>query len=202
MNNPLNERADEIIAEALWHIDAEADLHGWDQDAALYAVMIHPFKDPVQIEEMGDKVAAGLIELMPMPAWEMVFENAPNTRSALKMMAHMLSMAPPELKELTFPSDFYGLAFVTEAYVLKAPRLEDGEPDPEIVARIEAEMQAGSIAEHPDRIEIRFIYCVSKDGTAAALSHERDGIAEALTDGNMIGAIPDRLAEIIKEITS
>jgi hypothetical protein len=58
--------------------------------------------------------------------------------------------------------------------------------------------------ELPDRVEIRFTYCVSTQGEVSALAHERDGIAESLGDGEakLDGAIPDLLTQIVKELAA
>jgi len=196
--NPLDVEPDRVIAEALWHIDNEMEEIGWDQDAMLFAVMIHRVDDFGPLGLPG--ALGGVINLMPFPAWELALAGAPSPTDALGFMAGMVGLAPKPMREVTFPPDeFYGLAFATEAWILRPP-MDGQELSP---SAIEA-MQSGSISEHPDRVEVRLIYCLPKDGGApAVLSHERDGIVEALDDTVTIGgAIPGCLKELLGKITA
>ena len=63
MITPNKPGVDEIISECLWHIDAEAERAGWDQQAELYAAIIHPLTD-------SSETATGVIELSQFPGWE------------------------------------------------------------------------------------------------------------------------------------
>ena len=173
-----------IMAETLWHIDAEVEKGGWDQNALLFAVIVG---------ELGEGV--GVIELAPAPGWNVVLDITEDPKDALRALSLMTQVAPRALIEQAYPPDqFYGLAFVTEAWMLR-PAL--GESLPPTVSF------AGKVKDHPDRIETRIIFCVSVDGKVAALSHERDGIPEAYTEESgesLSGAIPDLLNEIIEGV--
>jgi hypothetical protein len=176
---------DKLMAEALWHIDAECETHGWDQNAGLFAVLIHRF---------GDE--GGAIQLAPMIGWDVCLQLAPGPREALAGMVHMLRAAPVELKRSTYPREvLYGVAIVTEAWMLRGDAITP-----------ETRLAVGErrLHELPDRVEIRFTYCVSTQGEVSALAHERDGIAESLGDGEakLDGAIPDLLTQIVKELAA
>ena len=176
---------DKLMAEALWHIDAECETHGWDQDAGLFAVLIHRF---------GDE--GGAIQLAPMPGWNICLRLAPGPQAALTGMVHMLGEAPVEFKRAAYPPEtLYGVALVTEAWMLR---------DDAITPQTRLAAEQGRLHELADRVEVRFTYCVSTQGEVSALSHERDGIAEAFhkEEGKLTGAIPNLLAQIVKELTA
>lgn len=175
-----------IMTEALWHIDAETEKEGWDQPPQLYAVAISPAQDGM-----------GVIALQPAAGWEACKRVTESAAEALDAMAHVLAAASKELLSETYP-DVYGFAFVTEAWMLRGPKV-DGEIPAEL-------MQVGyehKIHLHPDRFEVRFTYFVSKDGKVAALNHERDGIVQEIKHGGPIslgGSIPTLLARCVKEL--
>lgn len=190
--NPPN--MDKMIQEMLWHIDAACEKEGWDQDAQLYAVMLQSAED-IPLPE--DTIAAGIVELRPVPGWDLCLEQTQHPKPALAALAFVMAKAPQELIHSTFPLDkLYGFFLITEAWMLRAKR------NPTLDEELEHLSAMGHVSEHPNRIEVRFIYCVSMDGTVSALSHERDGIAEELGEATttLDGDIPDLLNKVLKVV--
>jgi hypothetical protein len=180
---------DKIMAETLWHIDAQVEEMGWDQDAALFAVLVG------EVEE-----GVGVIELKPAPGWNVCLQYTEDPKKALQALGLILSRTPDSLRKETYPPEhLYGLVFVTEAWMLRAPL----GTEPQMPADYEVAARNHTVSTHPDRVETRFLYCVSTRGDVAALNHERDGIVEAFDPdkGNFDGQVPDLLHALIKELT-
>lgn len=171
---------DAIMAETLWHIDAEADKDGWDQRPELYAILTNPVTDGV-----------GVIELKPAPGWDQCLDANPDPPRALEILTRLLRIAPKELKRGAIACDrLYGLALVVEVWMLRATSVK------EVFA-------AADISKHPNRIETRFIYCMSAEGKLVALNHEREGIVQRIDNDSVTildGAIPELLLACIKEL--
>lgn len=105
----IPESVDQIMAETLWHIDAEAEDRGWDRSAELYVVRVHPLPPEAHME-------LGVIELQPIPGWQMCLDHAPNPEEALIVLCALLSEAPWELiHDIYPPGSVYGAVIVTEA---------------------------------------------------------------------------------------
>jgi hypothetical protein len=134
--------------------------------------------------------------MRPMKGWDYALQRASNPIRALEAMVAIHHMMPAEVTATIYPPELlYGVAFVTEAWMIRS------EKDEGITEEEKQLLQERRLYQHPDRIEIRFIYCASADGATLTLCHERDGIAEAQTDPErMSGNIPDLLGALIKEL--
>lgn len=179
----INDHIDDIMAETLWHIDAEMDKEGWDLEPELYAVLTNPITEGV-----------GVIELKPVLGWRMCLAMDPDPQQALATFASILQTAPSQLKEGILPADrLYGVAFVTEAWLLRTTPQEF------------TEFAGQDLSAHPNRIETRFIYCMSTEGKLVALNHERDGIVQLIDRNGTLslgGVIPELLLACAKELNA
>lgn len=183
---------DGLMSECLWHIDAKCEEIGWNQDARLFALMVE--RDLTKV----DGGSVGLVAMLPIPGWELAMIATSTPPEALAIITGVLAEAPPGLTHHLFPPDkLYGVALITEAWMLRAP-LNGSISDADM-----AFVREHGAVNHPERIESRFIYCLSKDGEVCALTHEKDGIAQPLDrdDASIGGQLVDLLAGFLKVLT-
>jgi hypothetical protein len=209
MSMKPDEINDALAAEVLWHVDAKAEEIGWDNAAPqLYAVLIH--RPPAEIamalaREAGapadaDGLQVALFELDQLPGWPLVLDRSPSTASAINMMAMCVEQMPAVLRTSMYDLDkLYGLVLVSEAWMVRSIEIDEAERQ-----GVLAKARSHHLDEHPDRIEVRMTYCVSKAGTMSLLMHERDGIAEITTGeraARMQGAMPTVLRRLVEALT-
>jgi hypothetical protein len=114
----------EIVREALWHLDAEFETEDHDQPPRLLMVLPTPVKD-----------VGGVIEVKPLFGWEECAPLARSAQSALGAMVHAYASMPKDLLRSGVPANLFALAFVSEAWMLTAPKDDE--------AGIEAARKAG-----------------------------------------------------------
>ena len=178
----MTDTLDRALTEALWHMDAAREQAGWDQRADLWLLYR---------EHTGDLEVLTGVEF---PGWKVAMKVAGHSYYAMRacLLATIASKDEDGLLRRMIPlEDLVGLVLVDEVWaVLQKP----GETPP-----------TGSFAVHPDRVEQRFCWLQTLDGTRAFLIHERDGIARLVEgddagDEHWSGRIGEALADLATEI--
>lgn len=171
------------VREALWHVDAQLEEHGWGQASQLWAVSV-----------MEGEVMRSII-MFPLPGWEQVRAQAPSHEACLAFLADMYARMPQTLKKKVSPGSLFGLAFSSEAYML---RYQGSQEELDKLQESLRERDV-SIGKSPDMIETRMVYLVPLDGPPAMLLHERDGIAE-LHEDDAEGDVATLLARLVQAL--
>lgn len=167
-------------AEALLrNIDAIAEEGGWDQPPRLYAV-VAPEADEgsdrplraIEVHQFMDLTVEGNDTLDVLGALVDAFRRRQNTEGRVDM-----------------PHGFYGWAVLLEAWMVHLP---EGaiEPDLELDHPLE---------QHPDRVEVRLIYCTTVDGEVIGVSRERGSDPE-LVDPEHIAEDGGRVPRLMREL--
>jgi len=183
----VNDVTAKQVREALWHVDAEMEQGGWDQNAQLWMVVV--------TAGPGEDV----VGFVPLFGWDQVAEQAPDMQAALRLLTTVYEGMPAELKaNMLSESTMFGVAFASEAWLLRI--------DQENQEHVRAVADVHAIHTDPDRVEVRIIHLAPLDGPAAMLQHERDGIVqlhdEMDTNFHASGEIPRLLAKLNKALVT
>jgi hypothetical protein len=169
----------------LRRIDAIAEEGGWDQPPRLYAV----------VAPEGDEAAAQPLRAVEVHQFMDLTVEGNDTLDVLGALVDAFRRRQLEEGRVRLPEGFYGWAVLLEAWMLHLP---EGaiEPGLELDQPLE---------EHPDRVEVRLIYCTTVDGEVIGLSRERglgpevvnaDSIAE---DGGRVPSLMRDLADLSRQ---
>lgn len=184
----MNDVTAKQVREALWHVDAEMEQGGWDQNAQLWMVVV--------TASSGEDV----VGFVPLYGWDQVAEAAPDMQAALRLLTAAYEGMPARLRAevLSIEGAMFGVAFASEAWLL------DIEQDD--LERARAVADAHAIHADPNRVEVRIIHLAPIEGPAAMLQHERGGIVqlrdEMDTDFHASGEIPKLLAQLNKALAT
>lgn len=158
---------------------------GWDEAPGLYFI----YREDGQIRLSPRSV-------MPDVIWAGVPTHALAAISRLmqKDTSLLSAGAPPEL---------LGAVFRCEAFAVMEPK-----DDPVAAVQLVDARRARKLHEHPDRVEQRCAYAVTRDGAQYMASQVRG--EKAITarkaasggDGPMTGLIPDSLARIVQAFST
>lgn len=154
----------------------------WDEEPALYFLYA---------DASGARLSQACV---PRGAW-----SRGRPPEVLEEMSYVLQEAAADeagvLGSLRWES-LYGVAFRCEAYFAIA----NERTDPGSGGRLEADAAARRISERPDRVEIRFIQAVDRDGTFYFVQQRRDNgevtsdVFPADGDGPQVsGTVPEAL---------
>ncbi|HEX4213036.1 MAG TPA: hypothetical protein VIA06_06890 [Candidatus Dormibacteraeota bacterium] len=167
-------------AEALLHrIDAIAEEGGWDQPPRLYAV-VTPDRDEASEQPLR---AIEVHQFMDLSI------EGNDTLDVLGALVDAFRRRQSAEGRVRLPEGFYGWAVLLEAWMLRLPEgamepgLELGQP----------------LEEHPDRIEVRLIYCTTVDAEVIGLSRER-GFDPELVDPDHIAEDGGRVPSLMREL--
>ena len=123
----------------------------WDEEPALYFLYM---------DGLGARLSQAAV---PYGAWR------GRPPEALEEMSYALQNGAGELRPAA-PKSLYGMAFRCEAYYAVA----NERTNPGSGRRLEEDARARRISQRPDRVEIRFIQAVDRDGTVYYVSQRRD----------------------------
>lgn len=139
-------------------LDAEIALDEWDM--------------PPHLHLLFTRTTTGEPVMMPLPIPEDVWERfAPY--QVLGISAELITKAPMmDLEEGVL--DILGLAFFCEGWALKAKNTDE-----EATRAVQEYAEHHSIADHPDRIEVKMVSAVTPDGMRYFSTYER-GDTEAM----------------------
>lgn len=158
-----------FIPDVLLRIEQAAEDEGWDQPAALYAL---------HAEEVTDECTA--VGVAEFPGFDLAMGMTGHCYHALRAVIHALAASGPARPDL---SGLFGIVLVDEAWMVKQ---EPGAPHP-----------TGSLADHPDRIEQRFVWLIAADRSTKVLIRTR-GAAEPVWSGEWKeGRLVDATAELL-----
>jgi hypothetical protein len=170
------------MAQALVTIEDDLNEDGWDIPPSLMSFRREMYP-PELLEKFGaDGFMLGIKNLGE------IWGDGATIAAKLRAMASALAGRRPELEE-EFPDQegIFGWAVTNEGWTL-VPDEQGHVPDYE-----------GSLAAHPDRVEIRFILAVDQAGVMYQLSRRRDNdvrtllIDDGKSDGQMGGVITEGL---------
>jgi hypothetical protein len=164
-----------FVNEALLDIEAAAEKAGWDRPDCLYALCK---------TEMSGEVSA--VEVKPFPGFELAVHLTGHSFYALQSVSAAVPIAPASIRAEW--SGLMGLVLVDESWMVK---VKEGEPHP-----------TGSLADHPDRIEQRFVWLLGADGSSKTLTRARgkdpEWIAE-WTGGRLVDATRELLTLALED---
>lgn len=154
----------------------------WDEEPALYFLYADAF---------GARLSQAAV---PYGAW-----SRGRPPEVLEEMSYVLQAGAAEdgsTLAILRPESLYGMAFRSEAYFAVA----NERTDPGSGERLVADARARRISQRPDRVEIRFIQAVDRDGTFYYVHQRRDSgeIASDVSpgggDGPQVGGtVPEAL---------
>ena len=78
-----------MVRKCLWHVDAGMDKGGWDQNSALWAVVVAP---------AGPDRSA--LSLQPLSGWPMAAPRSPDVQSDLVSLTGAYTRVPAHLRGL------------------------------------------------------------------------------------------------------
>lgn len=179
MAGPVNAIADAAICQALegllW---SRTD---WDEAPALLFL----YRD-------GGTVRISGTSIIPSFAWA---ERPPET---LWEFAAVLEEAPDGTLGALAPGYFAGVVFRFEGWGVTLPK-----NDPAAAYLAQRMQQARQLDQHPDRVEERCAWAVTRDGTHYMAKQPRGGDAAAQkVDGKIKGLIPSSLTRMIRALSA
>jgi hypothetical protein len=134
------------VAAAMTQLEGDADAAGWDQTPTLWAFHVEPITDGLSALTVG-----------PFPGFDTAVGFTGHSFHALTALRQALSLSGPQTRPDT--TGLTALALMDEAWMVKQ---QPGQPHP-----------TGSFAEHPDRVEQRFVLLVAVDGSTRLLTRVR-----------------------------
>lgn len=158
-----------FVDDALKSIEADAEAEGWDCPAQLYAMCA---------ENVSPEM--GAITVSSFFGFDLAMYLTGYSYHALKAIARALPTAPQMVRDEW--AGLIGLVLVDETWSIQQ---KDGEPRP-----------TGSLAEHPDRIESRFVWLAAADGSSRVLTRRRGGEPEFVMDWSS-GRLVDATREVL-----
>ena len=178
-----------VLIRAIRQIDEESEKEGWDQPSLLLIVMAHPMDTSVAV-----------MEVATCPGWNQAMAVTDTVQHTLRVMKDVMAGVPLASKRGVFiPDVFYGLILRTETWSLY---LDPEKDSPAAMKEARKASEERTIDKHPDKVESRFIYMITVDDEAIALSHDRGGEITIYDsgDGYLTGNIPALMGTLIKEI--
>jgi hypothetical protein len=153
----------------------------WDEAPGLY--FIYEVKGAVRISRRS---------VVPEPMWA---ERPPET---LARFAFAMEHAPPGSLASIAPEGFMGAAFRCETWSVIMPPGADAATE----AHARELQDARMLSLHPQRVESRFAWAVTRDGTHHFASQVRgeDEVTAGTPDEPAEGLIPSSLARIVRAL--
>lgn len=154
----------------------------WDEAPGLYFLYA----------EHGN-VRVSAESLIPATAWA---ERPPET---LAVFADVLSVMPPGMLSMIAPLSLIGAVFRCEAW-----KVIGSDDDPVAACQLIDAQRARRLDVHPDRIEERTAWAVTRDGAQYVASQARGErrIDSQKVDGAVRGLIPKSLERIVRAISA
>jgi hypothetical protein len=167
-------------AEALLgRIDAIAEEGGWDQPPRLYAV----------VTPEGDEASSPPLRAIEVHQFMDLTVEGNDTLDVLGALVDAFRQRQAAEGRVRMPQGFYGWAVLLEAWMLRIPEGAIG-PDLPLEQPLER---------HPDRVEVRLIYCTTVDGEVIGLSRER-GLDPQMVDTDRIAEDGGRVPRLMREL--
>ena len=165
---------DEALMAALVEVERHVGRLGWDQPARLFALVR----------------TADLIAAEPHLAEHLAVGSPDGFSSVEQEQFHAGDDLGPALARIAWPETVTGCVLALERAFLP-PSAEDGLPsDPTVAAQ--------AVAAHPDRMDLRVVVGVTRDGHSHGVARVRGEDGDLLSGTDLVPALAEALAHTLE----